>query len=75
MNQTPRRPDPDTPREAYWLPAVLAADPFRRESAGSVLRALKNARQALEALLPEGIVPDDAQVALDDLDALIRRVQ
>ena len=60
-------------REEYYLPVVLAADPKKRESAMSTLRALKHAKQVIEDLLPEGTVPHDAQTALDDLDIMISR--
>lgn len=61
-------------REEYHLPAVLSADAAKRESARSVLRSLKLAKEVIEELLPEGEIPHKAQVALDDLEILISRV-
>ena len=61
-------------REEYHLPAVLSADLKRRESAGSVLRALKHIKDRLLENLPEGEISNADQVALDDLDFMIRRV-
>lgn len=61
-------------REEYYLPAVLSADPRKRESAGSVLRALKHARERLIENLPEGDIAHEDQVALDDLEFMISRV-
>lgn len=58
-------------QEKMTLPRVYAD----AVNAGSTLRALKNAREAILELLPEGEVPQQAQVALDDLEVMIGCVE
>ena len=55
-----------------WMPDVLMA--HGRNSAISVLRALKNARERLEENMPEGVVCPEDQAALDDLEFMIERM-
>lgn len=45
------------------------------QSAGSTLRALKHAKEMLEKYEPEGERPNEIQVALDDLEIMIRCVE
>jgi len=45
------------------------------QSAGSTLRALKHVKEMLEKYEPEGERPNEIQVALDDLEIMIRCVE
>jgi hypothetical protein len=57
-----------TDNSRRWLSRVYADN----LNAGSTERALKNAREVILELLPEGEVPQQAQVALDDLEVMLR---
>ena len=61
--------------ESAYLPYVLSGwrwpSEHRKESAISVLRALKHIKERFEENLPVGEISTEDQAALDDLDTMI----